>query len=183
MRTDGIHFGTGEDFESGIWPLLADDAPTLLNEPEARHHWAAAKNRHPDGLVLWRSSPDRRPADDGWDAHTFSRAVFRSIDFHHDNTGEYPTDVILLNELNLDYERGEEHNSRDKVQFHDCAFLSMCTKCVRSDRAGPGKRSTLQGGLLTPWRRRMRASGYLFCLSKKSNTSAIIVGLREILTT
>jgi hypothetical protein len=112
MRTDGIHFGTGEDFESGIWELLQrnPDAATLLNEPEARHHWSRARDRHPDGLVLWRSSPSTTPAQHDWNAESFSHAVFESIDFHHDNTGVYPTDILLLNELNLDYERGEPHN-------------------------------------------------------------------------
>lgn len=131
MRTDGIHFGTGEEIDSDIWNILVDDAPTLLNEPEARHHWAAARERHPDGLVIWRASPDRRPADDDWNAHVFSRAVFRSIDHHHHETGVYPTDILLLNELNLDFERGEDHHDGGAFDTDPANWPDLYTKLAR----------------------------------------------------
>lgn len=109
-RPDGIHWGTGEDADSNIWSILTSESPTVLNEPEARWHWAAVAARRPNGLTVWRSSPEQRPADRKWDAHAFSRDVFKNLDAHHDLTGVYPTDVLLLNELNLDYERGEDHH-------------------------------------------------------------------------
>lgn len=107
-RSDGIHFGTGEEPDDGILELLREDAPTVMNEPEAKEHYARLARR--SGLTVWRVSPDRRPAQDSWDAHVFSRSVFRSIDEHHDRTGAYPTDILMLNELNLDYERGDSKN-------------------------------------------------------------------------
>jgi lysozyme len=109
-RADGIHWGTGEGFDSDIWEILTSESPTILNEPEAAWHYAEVAARRPNGLTVWRSSPEQRPADRGWDAHVFSRDVFRNIDAHHDRTGAYPTDILLLNELNLDYERGDSKN-------------------------------------------------------------------------
>lgn len=109
-RADGIHFGTNEDMSSGIFTILSQDAPTVVNEPEARWHMADIARRRPQALNVYRASPDRKPAERGWDAHTYSRDVFRSIDELHDRTGYYPTDILLLNELNLDYERGEDHD-------------------------------------------------------------------------
>lgn len=106
-KTDGIHWGTGEDADSGIWGILPADAPTILNEPEAQWHWAEVAGRRPDGLTVWRSSPAVRPADVGWDAHSYSREVFYGLDAHYDRAGRYPTEILLLNELNLDYERGD----------------------------------------------------------------------------
>jgi len=113
-RAAGIHWRTGpapdgrDGAEDPIFDVLDSRAPTVLNEPEAQWHWAAVAEKR-SGLTVWRSSPERRPADDGWDPHVFSRAVFKGLDAHHDRTGVYPTDVLLLNELNLDYERGEDH--------------------------------------------------------------------------
>jgi lysozyme len=109
-RADGIHWGTGEDENSGIWTILSPDSPTILNEPEARWHMATVAQRRPQALNVYRASPDQKPASSGWDAHAYSRSVFQSIDDLHDRTGYYPSDILLLNELNLDYERGDSKN-------------------------------------------------------------------------
>ena len=115
LRAAGIHWRTGpapdgkDGADDPIFDVLDPTSPTLLNEPEAQWHWKAVAEKR-SGLTVWRSSPERRPADDDWDPHVFSRAVFKNLDAHHDRTGVYPTDVLLLNELNLDYERGEDHN-------------------------------------------------------------------------
>jgi lysozyme len=107
-NVDGIHFGTGEDQDSGIFDILDPAGACVVNEPEARWHFAAIERKHPGGLNIWRASPALKPAQSGWDAHAFSRAIFESIDFHFARTGQYPAHILLLNELNLDYERGEE---------------------------------------------------------------------------
>jgi hypothetical protein len=110
-RADGIHFGTGQDYESGIWDLLSGDAPTVMNEPEAQWHWYKAKYDRPAALTIWRASPAKSPASRNWDASTFSRDVFVNIDNHyHRSSGIWPADILLLNELNLDYERGDSKN-------------------------------------------------------------------------
>ena len=110
MRFAGLHVGTGEEPGNDLLDLLHPDAPTVVNEPEARHWWTYLAD-HRTGLTIWRASPSVRPADVGWNAHAFSREVFRSLDEHHDRFGRYPTDVLLLNELNLDYERGESQGA------------------------------------------------------------------------
>lgn len=109
-RMDGIHFGTGEDLSSGFFDLAHPESPTVINEPEAQWHYAGIRQKRPNAINIWRASPATKPADVGWSAHVFSRSVFRSIDAHHDRTGVYPTDILLLNELNLDYERGDAKN-------------------------------------------------------------------------
>jgi hypothetical protein len=112
-RGDGIHAGTGEEPSDGLLDLLEGqgaDAPTLLNEPEAQWHWASVAQQRPNAMTVWRASPDEKPAQSGWDAHAYSREIFKNLDAHHDRTGVYPSDVMLLNELNLDYERGDSKN-------------------------------------------------------------------------
>jgi len=108
-RADGVHFGTGVEPADGIFDILDDTAPTILNEPEARHWWAHMAQRR-SGLTVWRAAPEKKPADVNWSAHAYSREIFTAIDWHYSHSGVYPTDILLLNELNLDYERGEEHN-------------------------------------------------------------------------
>lgn len=108
---DGIHFGTGEDMSSPFFDfILSSESPTVINEPEAQWHYAAIQQRRPNARNVWRSSPEKRPASSGWSGHVFSREVFKGIDAHHDRTNIYPTDILLLNELNLDYERGDAKN-------------------------------------------------------------------------
>lgn len=115
-RADGIHWGTGqsptgfEGLDDPIMLILAADAPTIMNEPEAQWHYADVKKARPDGLTIWRASPQAKPAERNWDAHIFSRDVFDNIDQHFGRTTEHPTDILLLNELNLDYERGDSKN-------------------------------------------------------------------------
>jgi hypothetical protein len=117
-RAAGIHWRAGpapngrDGADDSILDVLDPAAPTILNEPEAQWHWASVAERR-TGLTVWRSSPGpNTPAGDGWDPHVFSRAVFRNLDAHKDrNDGVYPTDVLLLNELNLDYERGESQGA------------------------------------------------------------------------
>lgn len=105
-NADGIHFGTGEDMSSGFFDLADPLSPTVINEPEAKWHYAYIEEKRPGALNVWRSSPVVRPASVSWNPHIFSRAVFDGIDEHHARTGKHPTDILLLNELNLDYERG-----------------------------------------------------------------------------
>lgn len=125
-RVDGIHFPTGQDMSTGLLDVLEPDSTTIMNEPEARWHYAAMRARFPDALVIWRASPDKKPADLGWDANEYSREIFRSLDFHADrNYGEYPTDVLLLNELNLDYERGEDHHDGGAWDTHPDNWPSL----------------------------------------------------------
>ncbi len=100
-RSDGIGWGTGESIGSDIWDILTPDSPTLLNEPEARHRWADVNERRPGGLTIWRASPQTPPAERNWSAHAFSRDIFINLDLHNNDQGEYPTDILLLNELNL----------------------------------------------------------------------------------
>jgi GH25 family lysozyme M1 (1,4-beta-N-acetylmuramidase) len=109
-RVDGIHWGTGEDLSSGFFDLAHPESPTVINEPEAQWHYAEIQRRRPQAVNVWRSSPAVKPAQSGWSGHAFSREVFKGIDQHHDRTGVYPTDILLLNELNLDYERGDAKN-------------------------------------------------------------------------
>ncbi len=112
-RDSGIGWGTGEDISSDIWDILSSDSPTILNEPEARHHWADVNERRPGGLTIWRASPQASPAERNWDAHAFSRDIFINLDLHNDDQGEYPTDILLLNELNLSTERGDKEDDTD----------------------------------------------------------------------
>jgi hypothetical protein len=107
VRVDGIHFGTGEDASSGFFDLAHPDSPTVINEPEAQWHYSDIDARRPNATNVWRSSPAVKPAQSGWSGHAFSREVFKGIDDHHNRGGIYPTDILLLNELNLDYERGD----------------------------------------------------------------------------
>lgn len=109
-KVDGLHFGTGEDLGSGFFDLASPESPTVINEPEAQWHYAGIAQRRPQAVNVWRSSPEQRPAKSGWSGHSFSREVFKGLDAHHDRTGVYPTDILLLNELNLDYERGDAKN-------------------------------------------------------------------------
>lgn len=109
-RGDGIHFGTGEEPNDGIMSILAPDAPCLLNEPEGQHWWGWMQQQRPLALNVYRASPQRKPADLNWDAHAYSREIFKGLDFHHGKWGFYPTEILLLNELNLDYERGDSKN-------------------------------------------------------------------------
>lgn len=137
MQVDGIHWRTGgapggrDGARDPILSVLAPDAATILNEPEARWHWAAVKAVRPSGLTVWRASPQLKPADVGWDAHVFSREVFRNLDAHHDMTGRYPDEVLLLNELNLDYERGESHNDGGAFDTNPANWPSLYTKIAR----------------------------------------------------
>jgi len=124
-RADGIHWRTGsapagrDGPTDPILDVLQLDAPTIMNEPEAQWYWLAVVARRAEyaasvgyapGLTVWRSSPQEKPALSGWNAHSYSRSVFANLDAHHDRTGAYPSDVLLLNELNLNYERGDEHD-------------------------------------------------------------------------
>jgi GH25 family lysozyme M1 (1,4-beta-N-acetylmuramidase) len=118
-RADGIHWRTGgapgdrEGADDPIRQVLSDDSPTVMDEPEARWHWASVAAVRPDALTFWRSSPQKSPADRFYNAHDFSRDVFYNIDDHYHRTGVYPKDVILLNELNLNYERGDNASDVD----------------------------------------------------------------------
>ena len=86
MRVDGIHWRTGgapggrDGARDPILRVLAPDAATILNEPEAQWHWTAVAEARPDGLTVYRASPQAKPADVGWDAHAFSREVFKNLD-------------------------------------------------------------------------------------------------------
>lgn len=116
-RGSGIHWGTGEEINSGIWNFLEQDDPTILNEPEAQWHWAAVAQQRPRGLTIWRSSPREKPAISGWNGYSFSRSVFEGLDAHHDRTGVYPDNILLLNEINLNYERGDTHNDTNPATW------------------------------------------------------------------
>lgn len=110
-RVDGIHFPTSQDMSTALLGVLDPTSTTVMNEPEARWHYNDMHVRFPEALIVWRASPDKKPADLGWDAHAYSREIYRSLDFHADrHDDQYPTDILLLNELNLDYERGEDHH-------------------------------------------------------------------------
>jgi len=109
-RADGIHFGTGVEPDDGILDILASEAPTILNEPEAKWWWGWMAQRR-SGLTVWRTSPQIKPAQAGWDAHAYSREIFKSLDEHHDRFGMYPNEVLIDNETNLDYERGENQGA------------------------------------------------------------------------
>lgn len=109
-RMDGIHFGTGEEPQDGILDIIPADSACVLNEPEGKHWWQHMKDRMPDGLVVYRAAPELKPAQVGWDADAYSQIIFQGIDFHHERYGTYPSEVLLLNELNLDYERGDSKN-------------------------------------------------------------------------
>jgi len=133
-RADGIHAGTGEEPDDGLLDLLdrqGADAPTLLNEPEAQWHWASVAQQRPGALNVWRASPERKPAQANWDAHVFSRDVFKNLDAHHDRTGLYPSDVLLLNELNLDYERGDSKNDGGAFDTNPANWPGLYSKLAR----------------------------------------------------
>lgn len=110
-RATGIGWGTGEGDDSDIRHFLRVESPTIVNEPEAQWHYASIARTWQS--VIWRSSPQRKPADDNYNGHVYSRAIFRGIDAHHERTGAYPTDILLLNELNLNYERGDAVSDTD----------------------------------------------------------------------
>lgn len=118
-RDNGIHWRTGpapgnrDGPSDPILDILDGDAPTILNEPEAQWWWAAVAATRPYGRTVWRASPEVKPAQRDYDAHVYSREVFRNLDAHHDRTGAYPSDVLLLNELNLNYERGDGASDTD----------------------------------------------------------------------
>lgn len=131
-RADGIHWRTGaapngrEGAADPILDVLQLDAPTILNEPEAQWHYApvvarraeyAASAGYTAGPTIWRSSPERKPTQARYDPFSFSRSVFIGLDAHRSRTGMYPTDVLLLNEQNLNYERGDEFDDTDASQW------------------------------------------------------------------
>lgn len=126
-RAAGIHFGTGEDMSSGFFDLAHPESPTVINEPEAQWHYSDIQAKRPNARNVWRSSPAVRPAQVGWSAHTFSREVFRGIDQHHDRGGIYPTDILLLNELNLDYERGDAKNDGGAYDTNPANWTAIYT--------------------------------------------------------
>jgi hypothetical protein len=119
-RADGIHWRTGpepsgKDGEKDpILKVLPRDAPTIICEPEAQWHWAAVAGRR-NGLTLWRAIPEqnKRPAKLKYNASKMADVIFVNIDAHHDRTGEWPSDVLLLNELCLNYERGDNNDDTD----------------------------------------------------------------------
>jgi hypothetical protein len=136
-RVDGIHWRTGgapgglDGAADPILRVLAPDAAAVINEPEAQWHWAAIADARPDGLNVWRASPQARPADRGWDGHAFSRDVFKNLDAHHDRTGRYPDNILLLNELNLDYERGEDHHDGGAFDTNPKNWPGLYAKIAR----------------------------------------------------
>lgn len=130
-RADGIHFGTSETPSDGILSLLRHDSPTIMNEPEAKHWYGYMAGIGRTASTVWRASPQRRPADVGWDAHAFSRDIFKSLDEHHDRYGIYPTDILLLNELNLDYERGDAKNDGGAFDTNPANWPGLYRKIAR----------------------------------------------------
>src|SRR4051794_15592106 len=72
-RVDGIHFPTGQDMSTALLGVLDPTSTTVMNEPEARWHYSEMHVRFPEALTVWRASPDKKPADLGWDAHAYSR--------------------------------------------------------------------------------------------------------------
>ncbi|MGH2362428.1 MAG: hypothetical protein ACRDGM_18040 [bacterium] len=122
LRSRGIHWPTGavldplgNENNEWLWRRLRGGAPTVMTEDSAKWQWALTADACPGSLVMWRVMPlpDQRPAKVFWDAQRVVDNALVNMREHAGRSGRWPTDIQWLNELSLNYERGDNLNDLD----------------------------------------------------------------------
>ena len=104
MRHAGLHLPNGPGDYDAIARLPG--SAFLILATEARYHYGRLRQARPDALWVWRAIPrhGRRPAELGYDP---SRMAGECLNLWEEQAHGGREHFLALNELNLNYERGD----------------------------------------------------------------------------
>lgn len=130
MRHAGLGWPDGPD--PGTLDKLPGSAFLLLDS-EARWHWSSLRGARPDALLVWRSIA-KPPATLGYDAAGYADLVLRHWSDQPHQVGDH---LIPANELNLNYERGDDRDDLDytwqsRVYPEQAKFLATLRPILRA---------------------------------------------------
>lgn len=122
MKHAGVHWPNGAAARDELAALPGSSF--LLCSPEARWHYSWLRQSRPDALVVWRGIPreGKRPAELDYKAPRIAYECTLHWDEQEHGGVEH---FLPLNELNLNYERGDDEGDFDNLETRYLALDLM----------------------------------------------------------